>query len=228
MVVVYGDCGASSPDKKRGRRAGGGFASPAKVNAAKEFYGLIADTFDNFRPAFLPGQVRISRAFDLFTSRTIVARPPHDVREPEFEDILYKVTPQGLRHLKVQLKLAKSTNYQPNCSGSWTAVYGLPYSHVLHQQLHRSATSVLKIELTKINEHWWFDRPQPDPPTCPPIDPLLLIQEPLIVERRRGRPAGSVTPNWVNILTRREPSAFERNTRYTMRGRRRARGGSST
>jgi len=35
MVVVYGDCGASPPDKKRGRRAGGGFASPAKVNAAK-------------------------------------------------------------------------------------------------------------------------------------------------------------------------------------------------
>ena len=29
------DCGAGSPDKKR--RAGGGFASPTKVNAAKSF-----------------------------------------------------------------------------------------------------------------------------------------------------------------------------------------------
>ena len=38
--MVYGDCGASSPDKKRGRRAGGGFASPAKVNAAKIFTAL--------------------------------------------------------------------------------------------------------------------------------------------------------------------------------------------
>jgi hypothetical protein len=53
--VVYGDCGASSPDKKRGRRAGGGFASPAKVNA-EEFYGLIADAFlDNFKRHFKAG-----------------------------------------------------------------------------------------------------------------------------------------------------------------------------
>jgi hypothetical protein len=55
MVVVYGDCGASSPDKKRGRRAGGGFVSPAKVNA-EEFHGLIADTFrDNFKRDFKAG-----------------------------------------------------------------------------------------------------------------------------------------------------------------------------
>jgi len=80
-------------------------------------------------------------------------RPPHNVREPEFDDILYKVTPQCLRHLKAQLKLAKSPNYQPICSGAWTAVYGLPYCHTLYRQLHRSATSVLKIQLTEIHEH---------------------------------------------------------------------------
>jgi hypothetical protein len=72
-------------------------------------------------------------------------RPPHDVREPEFDDILYKVTPQCLRHLKAQLKLAKSPDYQPICSGAWTAVYGLLCCHILYRQLHRSATSVLKI-----------------------------------------------------------------------------------
>ena len=37
-------------------------------------------------------------------------------------------------------------------------------------------------------------------------------------------PAGSATPNWVDTSTRREPSAFERNTGYTMRGRGRGRG----
>ena len=80
-------------------------------------------------------------------------RPPHNVREPEFDDILYKVTPQCLRHLKAQLKLTKSPNYQPIYSGAWTAVYGLPYCHTLYRQLHRSATSILKIQLTEINEH---------------------------------------------------------------------------
>jgi len=37
-------------------------------------------------------------------------------------------------------------------------------------------------------------------------------------------PAGSATPNRVDTSTRREPSAFKRNTGYTMRGRGRGRG----
>ena len=155
-------------------------------------------------------------------------RPPHDVRQPEFEDILTKVTPMCLRHLKDQLQLAKAANYQPNCSGQWTAVYGLPCCHTLYRQLHRSATSVLKIQLTEIDIHWWFDRPLPDPPTGLPIDPLLLIQEPLTVERRRGRPAGSIAGSTnrgrIDTSIGREPSAFERNTGYTNRGRGRGRG----
>jgi hypothetical protein len=80
-------------------------------------------------------------------------KPPYDIREPEFDDILYKVTPQYLRHLKAQLKLAKSPNYQPIYSGAWTAVYGLPCCYIIYRQLHRSATSVLKIQLTEINIH---------------------------------------------------------------------------
>ena len=130
------------------------------------------------------------------------------------------MTPQGLRHLKDQLTLAKSPKYQPICSGAWTAVYGLPCCHTLYRQLHRSSTSVLKIQLTEIDVHWWFNRPLPDPPTGLPIDPLLLIQEPLTVERRRGRPVGSR----IDTLAHREPSAFELNTGYTTRGRGRGRG----
>ena len=149
--------------------------------------------------------------------------PPHDIREPEFDDILYKVTPQGLRHLKSQLKLAKSPNYKPNCSGVWTRVYGLPCCHTLYRQLHQSSTSELKIKLEDINEHWWYKRPHPEPPPGPPVDPLLLIQQPAVVERLRGRPVGS-TASRIDTSTRREPSAFERNTGYTGRGRGRGRG----
>jgi len=72
-------------------------------------------------------------------------RLPHDVRQLEFKDILTKVTPVCLRHLKYQLQLIKAANYQPNYSGQWTAVYGLPYCHTFYRQLHRSATLVLKI-----------------------------------------------------------------------------------
>jgi hypothetical protein len=154
-------------------------------------------------------------------------RLPHDVREPEFEDILTKVTTVCLRHLKDQLQLAKSANYQPNCSGQWTAVYGLPCCHTLYRQLHRSATSVLKIQLAEIDVHWWFDRPLPDPPTGPPIDPLLLIQEPLTVECRRGRPPGSTNRRHIDTSTRREPSAFERNTTRGGSSQTASRGGSS-
>ena len=131
------------------------------------------------------------------------------------------MTPQYLRHLKVQLKLAKSPNYQPICSGAWTTVYGLPCCHIIYRQLHQSATSVLKIQLTEIDIHWWFNRPQLDPPPGLPIDPLLLIQQPLTVKRRRGRPAGSIR---VDTSTCHEPSAFKQNNGYTTRGRGRGRG----
>ena len=51
----------------------------------------------------------------------------------------------------------------------------------------------------------------------------LAFALPLTVERRRGRPTGSVR---VNISTSHEPSASEQNTGYTTcgRGRRRRRG----
>jgi len=50
--------------------------------------------------------------------------------------------------------------------------------------------------------------------------PYLLIQEPAIVERRRGRPAGSMagSTNRIDNSAQRELSAFERNTGYTGAG----------
>ena len=57
-------------------------------------------------------------------------------------------------------------------------------------------------------------------PVGPKSTPLLRIQEPAIVERRGGRSinftTGSIIVNRINRFTRREPSAFERNTGYTL------------
>ena len=54
----------------------------------------------------------------------------------------------------------------------------------------------------------------------PKSTPLLRIQGPAIVERRGGRPinpiTGSAIANRVDRSARREPSAFERNTGYTI------------
>ena len=54
----------------------------------------------------------------------------------------------------------------------------------------------------------------------PKSTPLLRIQKPAIVERHGGWPINSTTSsiiaNRVDRSTRREPSAFERNTGYTM------------
>ena len=61
-------------------------------------------------------------------------------------------------------------------------------------------------------------------PVGPKLTPLLRIQEPTIIERRGGRLinsiTGSIIANRVNRSTCREPSAFERNTGYTMGSRR--------
>jgi len=57
-------------------------------------------------------------------------------------------------------------------------------------------------------------------PVGPKSTPLLCIQEPAIIERRDSRllnsTTGPIIAKRVDRSTRREPSAFERNTDYTM------------
>ena len=49
---------------------------------------------------------------------------------------------------------------------------------------------------------------------------MLRIQEPAIIEHRGGRPinftTGSTIVNHIDRFTRREPTAFERNTGHTL------------
>ena len=64
-------------------------------------------------------------------------------------------------------------------------------------------------------------RPRPRPrPAGPKSTPLLRNQEPAILERRGCRPinftTGSIIVNRIDRFTQREPSAFERNTGYTL------------
>ena len=109
--------------------------------------------------------------------------------------------------------------------------YGLPCCHTLYRQLHRSATSKLKVGLGTIHEHWLVKRPHRNSPYIP-IDPALLIQDPAVVQRRRGRPKGPTNPRRPDSSTRREPSGLETVGNNTgnagrCRGCRRARGGRS-
>jgi len=141
------------------------------------------------------------------------------------------VTPQGLRKVAEQIKLAKSPNYKNTCTGRFTSTYGLPCCHTLYRQLHRSSTSELKVGLNAIHEHWLFRRPYRNSPYIP-IDLALLIQDPAVVQRCRGRPEGPTNPRKPDNLTRQEPSIFKTVGNNTGnigrgRGRRRARGGRS-
>ena len=109
--------------------------------------------------------------------------------------------------------------------------YGLPCCHTSYRQLHRSATSELKVGLDTTHEHWLVKRPHRNFPYIP-IDSVLLIQDPAVVQRRRGRPKGPNSPRRSDNSTCREPSRFETVGNNTgnvgrCRGCRRARGGRS-
>ena len=66
-------------------------------------------------------------------------------------------------------------------------------------------------------------RPRPRPRPCPvgpKSTPLLCIQEPTIIKHHSGQPINFTTGftiiNRIDKFTRREPSAFERSTGYTL------------
>ncbi|KAF2810863.1 uncharacterized protein BDZ99DRAFT_475739 [Mytilinidion resinicola] len=80
--------------------------------------------------------------------------------------------------------------------------------------------------------HWWFNRPVPNEVNLP-IDPLLLIEAPAIVQRRKGRPTGPAAPRQSTRgrarapadATRRDPSQFEIVDQQAPAQRARRRGG---
>jgi hypothetical protein len=140
-------------------------------------------------------------------------RVPYDLNIHEIKPLLGKVTAQGLRLLKGQLELAKRGDFDRICTSNFRGTYGIPCCHELVRELQRTSTNDYQVQLTEIDDHWLFIQPSAEPAPEPPepsIDPLLLIEEPAIVQRRRGRPALIANPLWPDLSsTQREPSEFE-------------------
>ena len=116
------------------------------------------------------------------------------------------ITPFALRLVKKQWRLALSGEYDPQCSQSFTNIYGLPCCHDIRTYLNLNPDWFLKAE--DFDPHWWFERPQGKGPALrlpsPPAVIAQTVTEPDIV-RSRGRPRKEDR----RVTTRRDPSQWE-------------------
>jgi hypothetical protein len=82
-----------------------------------------------------------------------------DVGDTEFTNLHPFVSPQGLRHLKKQLDLAKKDNfYVHECTVNFTAKFGLPCKHRLSLLLIAAGPAAdLIIDLKEIHAHWLYE-----------------------------------------------------------------------
>ena len=113
------------------------------------------------------------------------------------------ITPVALRLLKTQWRLARSDEFDPECSGNFEATYGLLCCHSIQRALTENPELV--IDINDIDAHWWFERPANMGPSIRlPSSPASLhesVIEPSIV-RTKGRPRK-------DNITRRDPSQWE-------------------
>jgi hypothetical protein len=108
----------------------------------------------------------------------------------EFTNLHPFVSPQGLRHLKKQLDLAKKDDfYVHECTGNFTAKFGLPCKHRLSLLLTAASPTDLIINLKEIHSHWLYE-----PPAAKGAKRLLrnipTILDPAVV-KTKGRPKGA-------------------------------------
>jgi hypothetical protein len=137
-------------------------------------------------------------------------RVPFDVRPnriPIFPaNINTYITPFALRLVKKQWQLVISGEHDPNYTGSFTNVYGLPCCHDIRTHLNLDPKWFLSAE--DFHAHWWFERPKGKGPALhlpsPPASLLQPITEPNIV-RSRGRPRREDQ----DTTTHRDPSQWE-------------------
>ena len=116
---------------------------------------------------------------------------------PLFRDILNKVSTFALSKAFAiysrYLPIGQGKDPIKPCTGVTKRTQGIPCIHDI-KRLYDSGQS---LQMTDFHVHWHI---------CPqnndPIDPRLLVREPVVV-RSRGRPVASSS-------TRREPSSFER------------------
>jgi hypothetical protein len=135
-------------------------------------------------------------------SLVLIQRSEHDARLqkdetriasdciiPEFARLHRKITHQGLRKLKEQLLMAKSDEYNDleECSGAFSAKFGLPCKHTLHRQLNKQETLV--IDPKDLHQQWWF---RPERAATAEVQDERYILDPEKV-KPKGRPAGAAT-----------------------------------
>ena len=100
---------------------------------------------------------------------------------------LFRLLPGVVSHIAVR-KVAKQLDaIQPDmapCSGAFTTVLGLLCKHFLQQRLTEQG-SYARLLPSEFHKHWFFDAD-----ADPAHPPILQIQDPDVVERRRTRRRG--------------------------------------
>ena len=131
-------------------------------------------------------------------------RIPHHLRHPLLTNLIGKITQPALNRIKIQIDIMEQPQYRiGHCGQNYRQSHGLPCHHFLQNLKNH----YISLGLQHINEHWYYGRILPPPPTIS-IDPILRIQEPAIV-RGKGRPKGALGGIRKSNSTRREPSIFE-------------------
>jgi hypothetical protein len=131
---------------------------------------------------------------DIHEHKAFVARTENrvaaDVGDIEFSKLHPLVSPQGLRHLKKQLDLAKKDDFHvTECTGNFTAKFGLPCKHRLSRLLTAAGPTVdLILDVKEIHPHWLYE----SPPTkgVRRLRNIPDISNPAVV-KTKGRPKGA-------------------------------------
>ena len=149
---------------------------------------------------------------------------PTETMSPRFAILQRRISHVALRKVKKQYDLAMSSDYTDDCSNAFTAKFGIPCKHWLHQMIDRQRVldgdiqAVFQVPIDFIDQHWWLDPPRAKGLTVAsvlqrftrPLDPIRV--------QPKGRPKGATTktvptprPRQDTIPTElRDPTATER------------------
>jgi hypothetical protein len=120
--------------------------------------------------------------------------------------------------LKRQLKLAEANDYDDTeaCSDAFTAKFGLPCKHFLHNMTREKRAAqddpkaIYYVKLNQIDQHWFLDPPRArgeqfnaDEHVLRPLDPLTI--------KSKGRPKGATSKSLPKPKKGKKPAPEPRN-----------------
>ncbi|KAF1937784.1 hypothetical protein EJ02DRAFT_426279 [Clathrospora elynae] len=153
----------------------------------------------------------------------LYSKVPIDASDEAFALLFRKISHQALRMMKNQLNLAFANNYNNTsaCSGAFTAKYGLPCKHFIHDKtlelckFKKNDKLVFYIKLIHVDQHWWLEPPRAKGEVFEGDDTLFRPLDPLKV-KNKGRPKGATTKKLPRLRNGnhlphepRSPSGFE-------------------